>query len=71
MTAFDDRGKNKIAPATSLGGAPPQTGFADDDAHRSINTMARPSRQAGIGVGATDDLPMPPYLLVLKSQEFA
>jgi hypothetical protein len=71
MTASDDRGKNKIAPATSLGGAPPQTDFADDDAHGSIDTMARPTRQAGFGVGVTDDLAMPGYLLVLKSQKFA
>jgi len=48
MAASDDREKNKIAPATSLGGAPPQTGFAADDAHGPIDTMVRPSRQAGI-----------------------
>jgi hypothetical protein len=71
MTASDDRGKNKIAPATSLGGAPPQTGFANDDAHGPINIMARPSRQAGIGVDAADDLPMPAYLLVLKRRKSA
>jgi hypothetical protein len=70
MTASDDREKNKIAPATSLGGAPPQTGFTGDDAHGSINTMARPGRQAGIGIGSGDDQPMLAYLLVLRSRKF-
>jgi hypothetical protein len=69
MTASDDRGKNKIAPATSLGGAPPQ-GFADDGAHGRINTMARPSRQAGIAVMRLMIWPCRTYVLVLKDDEF-
>jgi hypothetical protein len=70
MTASDDRGKNKIAPATSLGGAPPQTGFADDDAHGPINIMAKPSRQAGIGVDAAERPAISGMLLCWESRMF-
>jgi hypothetical protein len=55
MTASNDW-ENEIAPATSLGGAPPQTGVADDGVHGLQNTMARRRRQAGIAASGPGGL---------------
>jgi hypothetical protein len=62
---------NTIAPATSSGGAPPQTGFADNGVHPSGKHHRGRRRQAGIAAAEAAGLTISGHLWVLKGRKNA